>query len=286
VERYRGSVIGSSGDAITCWFGGDDGLRAIASALAMQEKMRQFAVIRAPIQDAPLLAIKVAVALGPIRRFLLGDPTVQIVDVLAGHTLEEMAAAEHMADKGEIVVTERVADELDDQLIIEGWREDAISGERFAVVTGLKEPVADSAWPQLHLDSLTEAQVSAWLLRPVYERLRGSEREFFAELRPAVSLFLQFTGIDYDHDDDAGAKLHAFISWVQSILVLYEGSFIQLTIGDKGSYFYAAFGAPIAHDDDSVRAVAAAEALRQPPTDLDFIQGIRIGIAQGRMFSG
>ncbi len=286
VERHHGSVIGFSGDAITCWFDGDNGLHAIASALAMQEKMSEFANTRMPIQEAPVLAIKVAVASGPIRRLLLGDPNVQIIDVLAGHTLEKMVAAEHIAEKGEIVVTERVADELNSQLIVQSWREDAISGERFAVITGLTEPVDDNAWPHFHLDSLAEAKVSAWLLRPVYERLRGSQREFLAELRPAVSLFLKFTGIDYDHDEEAGTKLNAFIRWVQSILARYEGVFIQLTIGDKGSYFYAAFGAPIAHDDDSVRAVAAAQALRQPPSPLGFVEGIQIGIAQGPMFSG
>src|SRR5437868_3473009 len=46
VERYRGSVIGFAGDAITCWFDSDDGLRAIATALAMQQAMRDFATLR------------------------------------------------------------------------------------------------------------------------------------------------------------------------------------------------------------------------------------------------
>src|SRR5689334_22940807 len=39
VERYGGSVIGFSGDAITCWFEGDKGLEALASGLAMQQVM-------------------------------------------------------------------------------------------------------------------------------------------------------------------------------------------------------------------------------------------------------
>src|SRR3954452_9096935 len=30
VDRYRGSVIGFAGDAITCWLDGDDGRRAVA----------------------------------------------------------------------------------------------------------------------------------------------------------------------------------------------------------------------------------------------------------------
>ena len=35
VDDYGGSVIGFSGDAITCWFDADDGRRAIAAAQAM-----------------------------------------------------------------------------------------------------------------------------------------------------------------------------------------------------------------------------------------------------------
>ena len=39
LERYGGHVIYFSGDAITCWLDGDDGLRATACALAMQATM-------------------------------------------------------------------------------------------------------------------------------------------------------------------------------------------------------------------------------------------------------
>src|SRR5438034_29047 len=40
VHSYRGSVIGFSGDAITCWFDTDDGQRAVACGLGMQEVVR------------------------------------------------------------------------------------------------------------------------------------------------------------------------------------------------------------------------------------------------------
>src|SRR6201991_2186844 len=36
VDAYGGSVIYFSGDAVTCWFAGDDGLRAVAAGFAMQ----------------------------------------------------------------------------------------------------------------------------------------------------------------------------------------------------------------------------------------------------------
>src|SRR3954447_12855604 len=43
VENFRGTVIGFSGDAITCWFDQDAGERAVAAALQMQREMQQFA---------------------------------------------------------------------------------------------------------------------------------------------------------------------------------------------------------------------------------------------------
>src|SRR5262245_44317731 len=46
VHRYGGSAIAFSGDAITCWFDGDNGKCATAAALAMQAAMQQFANLK------------------------------------------------------------------------------------------------------------------------------------------------------------------------------------------------------------------------------------------------
>src|SRR6476469_7239040 len=104
VDRYRGSVIGFAGDAITCWFDADDGRRAVACALAIQQIVRQIGALTTPSSRAITLAIKVAVAAGPARRFQVGDPLVQRIDVLAGATVFRMAEAEQQAEKDEVVV--------------------------------------------------------------------------------------------------------------------------------------------------------------------------------------
>ncbi len=70
--------------------------------------------------------------------------------------------------------------------------------------------------------------------------------------------------MDYDDDERAGQKLDAYIRHAQRIVNRYEGNIIQLTIGDKGSFFYAVFGASLAHDDDPARAVQAALELFPP----------------------
>ena len=48
LERFGGHVIYFSGDAITCWFDGDDGARATACALAMQKTMGEIGEVVTP----------------------------------------------------------------------------------------------------------------------------------------------------------------------------------------------------------------------------------------------
>ncbi len=139
VERYRGSVVGFSGDAITCWFDGDDGRRATTCAMQLQRAMEQFSRITLPSGPAVALAMKAAVAIGPVRRFVVGDPNVQLLDALAGATLDRLAAAEHQARKGEVVLSAETADRLQPHVVIAEWRTDA-AGERYAVLQRLISP--------------------------------------------------------------------------------------------------------------------------------------------------
>jgi class 3 adenylate cyclase/predicted ATPase len=298
VNRYGGSVIGFAGDAITCWFGEPDPLDpqrpqrllhpplcATACALAMQQAMQQFTTVELSIGETVELVMKAGVASGPARRFLVGDPSIQLVDALAGETVARMAAAEHMANRGEVVIDAQTAAHLEEGAQVVEWRTEEETGRSFAVVDGLSIPIASSPWSPLDPQALCEEQVHPWLLPTVYEWLREGVGEFL-ELRPAVALFVRFEGIDYDRDEAAGEKLDAYIRWAQGVLARYEGSLLQLTIGDKGSSFYAAFGAPIAHEDDARRAAIAALELCAPPTSLGFIQPVQIGLAQGTMRAG
>ncbi|HRO91856.1 MAG TPA: AAA family ATPase, partial [Promineifilum sp.] len=230
------------------------------------------------------LAIKVAVAAGTARRFVVGDPDIQLIDVLAGHTLDQVAGAEKQTAKGEVVVGEEVARALGDAARITEWRK-AYDGNRFAVIESLTQ------WPEVTPHStlldltLPEEEARQWSLLPVYSRLKSGAK-FLAELRPAVAMFLKFSGIDYDDDEDAGRKLDAYVRWLQATVQKQEGYLIQVTIGDKGSYAYFSFGAPLAHDDDSIRAVASALDLQHTPPDLDFISDVQIGASRGRVWAG
>jgi class 3 adenylate cyclase/tetratricopeptide (TPR) repeat protein len=283
VHRFSGSVIGFSGDAITCWFDGQREPQAGAAAFAIQEAMNQFATIPTPGGTTVSLTIKVALAVGTARRFLVGDPQHGVLEVLAGATLERMAAAESVAAPGEVLLSPELVEPLGDHITVDTWREDE-QGRQFAVVRATAQRVAPDPWDEP--GPLDNEIARAWLLQPVYERLQRGQGEFLTELRSTTALFLRFSGIDYDRDEAAGTRLDAFVRRAQEMIGRYEGYLLQLTMGDKGSYFYAAFGAPIAHENDHERAMMAALELRTLSQEFDFIKEVQIGISRGRMRVG
>jgi class 3 adenylate cyclase len=292
VHRYGGSVITFSGDAITCWFDDLDLLgnqrpstsaeRAITCALAMQKGMLPFASIMTPAGTTIALAIKVAVAAGPARRFLVGDPNQHQIDVLAGSTLAVLAVTEHEARRGEIVIASEGVPALEEKFIVSEWREEG----KFAVVTGLMRDVDPTPWPELPKDAIPESKARPWLHPAVFEKVRAGKSDLLSELRPAVAFFLKFSGLDYDTETDAAARLDEFIQWVEKVITQYDGALFQLIVGDKGSYLYIVFGAPIAHNDDATQAVLAALELATPPESLAYITDIQIGLAYGQMRVG
>ncbi len=290
VECYGGSVIGFAGDAITCWFTGDApdaSLRATACAFAMQQAMQQFASVSLPGGETVALAMKASIASGPARRFLVGNPDVQYIDALAGETLERMAAAEHLANRGEVLADRQTVTALGDVVQVREWRMAEGDGDSFAVVERLHRALEECQAPSTPAPLILEpALLRPWLLPEVYEGFTTGVGESLELRRGVVSLFLCFQGIDYDNDEQAGEKLDRYIRWVQDVIRRYDGALLQLIIGDKGNYLYAAFGAPTAHENDPQRAVSAALDLLALPPDLDFVGPLQIGVGQGTMRTG
>lgn len=298
VDIFQGSVISFAGDAITCWF--DDYpigatptaygcQRAAACALAMQAAMLTTAKVVIPGEESISLGIKISIATGPVRRFVVGDPAIQWIPVIAGGLLRRMEEGEHLTRSGEVVVDEVTVTRLGDRAI---WAEkrETQKGDQVTVLAALVRDVPCSAWPEVILDrdleTLTEGAICPWLLAQVYQRLKDGLGGFLTELRPAVALFLSFSGIDYDQDPQAGCKLDDLVCRVQHELSLSEGTLIQVTLGDKGSYMYVSFGALTAHEDDARRAVEVALNFRDMVQSLDWHGSIQIGISMGTMCTG
>jgi class 3 adenylate cyclase/predicted ATPase len=296
IERYGGSVIDFAGDAMMCWFSATQGeetagklaspsVLAVACGLALQRAMSAFAKITLPDNSTTSLSVKVAIATGPARRFIVGDPDIHLMDALAGATIARTALAEHQAQKGEVLIDSATVETLGEGLDIRGWREDDESHERFAVVAALTQPVAPPAVVPINMGNLSAEKLYPWLHRPLIEREQAGQDSFLAEFRPCAVLFMRFIGIDYDRDE-AGAQLDTFIRQAQAIVTRHDGTLLQITIGDKGSYAYINFGISTAHEDDAHRAVKAAVELRQAASALGFLEPLQIGVTQGFLFAG
>lgn len=278
LHRHGGAVVYFSGDAITCWLDADDGLRAVACGLAMHGAVARAGGIETPGGQRFQLGLKVAIAVGEARRFVVGEPDIQLVDVLAGGLVDRLAEAEQHAETGEVVLDAGAVAALGDRVELRA----ADPGEP-AVVERLR--VAAPGPPQVSHPPLPDELARPWLLPAVHERLTTGGGELLAELRPALPLFVSFGGIDYDRDEAAAGQLDAFVRAAQRVLAGYGGNVLQLTLGDKGAYLYGVFGTPLAHEDDAARAAAAA-------LDLVALEGstaareIRVGITHGRLRSG
>ncbi len=258
VERYGGSTQAFAGDAITCWFDAarvdalaDAAARAVQAALAMQRVTHGFAP----------LALKVSVASGPASRFTVGDAAIQTLDVLAGPTVSRVAMADTLARPGDIWL---------DQATAQAVGAPALEQQQHS--TGAAFVLLDPAWrgpPLSAMPSWSEpaelppAQIlRRWVLPFVYERERSGQGLFVTDLRPVVALFLRLPDLNNTPDHSAVQPLDPRISATQQLLQAHGGVLLELTVGDKGSYLYAAFGAAHAHEDDARRALRAALALR------------------------
>jgi class 3 adenylate cyclase len=284
VDGYGGSVIAFAGDAITCWFDGDDGLRATACGLAMQAAMQA-----SGRRTHGGWAGSDAGGEGLGRRrpgpaVWAGDPTVRLMDVLAGKLWCRWRQQRRRRAAARWSLDGPTAAALGRQIRITSSK---TSGRAARLCRGRRVRGALRIGPSpAPLPLLSDAATRPWLIPAVHARLRAGLGEFLTELRPAVACFVKFDGIDYDGDEAAGQKLSRFVSWIQRLLEPFEGCLLDINVGDKGSYLYYAFGAPMAHEDDSRRALTVARYIRQASAEFSYIHLIQVGINRGTMRTG
>ena len=136
--------------------------------------------------------MKIAVAVGTARRFVVGDPDIQLIDVLAGRLVDELAAAEHHAEQGEVVLDQSALEFLSTRAEISERRRDDESGRIVGVLAGCTEP-SRTRRRRSPTGRCRRSSFGPGCCPPVYERLRTGRGEFLAELRPAIPVFVRFT---------------------------------------------------------------------------------------------
>ncbi len=293
IHAFRGSVIKFGGDALIVWFGRGRRerktaviRRALTAAWQMQQQMQTVGLVHTPIGPVTL-KMKIGLAYGPVKRFTLGLPEYGYEDVLVGETLERMSEAEHHADPGDIVADNTTLTLAAAFVTVAAWR------QGFGVVGELGQPMGQPArqkpWGEHHLVQANvaalEQSLAVYVPHQIVEMLQAGQGQV-AELKPVVSLFVQFHGLAYDQDPAIGDKLQTYFAAAQQVVGRYNGRLNRLITGDKGSLLHIIFGAPRSVEEQAARAVRCALDLQVACGQLPFITMQRIGMAAGRVFAG
>lgn len=286
VQALGGSAVAFSGDAVLCRLPPSRASLSLALAAEMQAALAALTPPGGADDAGRSLRMKIAITRGETLRGAVGDPALQRFDVLAGPPVVRAGQLLERAASGEIRVDEAVRRSLrelakapaDQAVNLDPARRSALRAELAAAAS--RPPEVDP------LDVLPAEASAPWLPAPLRARLAQSPPAFLAELRTTAALFVDLVGFEGATGPEGVGPLDAWVRGVQGLLADLEGSLVQVTLGDKGGYLYAVFGAFRALREPAVRAAQAALWLRgmaHADPDLDVP---RMGLGVGRMFVG
>src|SRR5215216_721134 len=221
LHDYGGIVCKFGGDALTVIFPyhmrmrGSVTRRAVTCAHAMQAAMPDYAAI--PTSAGMFgLAMKIGIARGSLLSMTAGD-TDRLEYILAGGPLDRCADAEHHADKGEIVVDDRLLDDLGSLSAVE-------QRDGFSCIGRLLRPARTVSFRPLPEISPSAAAVYTRYMHPaIAQRIAAGQAGFINEHRQVSVLFVNFSGFDYDANAQAGAQLQAYLREVFAVVRRYDG---------------------------------------------------------------
>lgn len=273
---HGGDVVTFAGDALTAvWLAEGDlagaAGAAVACGLAIQAALHAY-----PIDDGVELSLRIGVAAGHIALVHIGGRGGRWELVLAGTPIERVRAAEVLANPGEVVADGRVSGLLADAI------EAAPCAEEFTRVIRATRSVPVS--PLVRREPLEGAEeaLRGYVPRAVAARLAAGQRGYIAELRRIAVLFINLP--DMSHAT-ALARAQEVMTAVQQVVDAGEGTTLHVSVDDHGATVLVAYGLPpLAHEDDTARAVEAGQQVRESLERLGW--RTRCGIAAGRAFCG
>ncbi len=296
---YGGDIQKFGGDAGMLLFQGENhAARAIAASLEVQKEMAaQMGEVETSLGNFPL---RISIGLGSGRMVGMGLGNQAGREwLLTGSPLKAMGHAQEIAPPGEVVIEIASEQECDPTVLYEKVE------ERCYRIAGLQVPVKQRPlaplplppkvdppeyldWLLSRLDALTP-----YLAPSLLERLtttndpkqigQWSEHRQITILMMSLANFPDLS-IHWGNPDALQRAVHEpndiFIR-ARDVIQQYDGIVNKIGASPQGAYLMALFGAPLAHEDDPLRAVLAALEL-QERSDLP----LRIGINSGFVFAG
>ncbi len=302
--QYGGDLQKFGGDAGMLLFQGEQhALRAVAASLEVQAAMKaEMGEVETSFGRFPL---RVAIGLGSGRMLGLGLGDRAGRELLpVGQPLAAMGRAQSAAPPAETVLDvstfqacQRQLDCVplgDDLYQVLALREGpSVHGIELLPQPPQLEEQDLLVWFLSRLDALTPYLAPRLLERlvaaPILERETASSLRMLSERRWVTVMMLAVTGLPdllpYWGDDaklqQAIAGPNAAFIQIRDATQRYDGIVNKIAVAPGGAYIMALFGAPLAHEDDPLRAVLAALELQEM-----FGGTLSFGINTGYVFAG
>ena len=280
VTALGGDVVKFAGDAlIALWPAEGEDLvtvtrRAAQCGLALQGSLRDDEARAAGAH----LALKVGLGVGEVVMVHVGGVFGRWEVLAAGPPMVQMGRAEHFAVSGDVVLSPEVV------ALIAAYCRTAPLEEGFARLLAISVSLPLRPVPTVVAYPAMEPALRAYIPGAITARLAAGQTEWLAELRRASVLFVNLPDLTSDQALSLELADRTMRS-IQTAIYRYEGSINRLGVDDKGVLLLAALGLPpLSHEDDPVRAIQAAFAIRETLQGL----GVRhsIGVTTGNVFCG
>jgi class 3 adenylate cyclase/predicted ATPase len=236
--------------------------RAWQAASRMQDAMAEFATLETSVGSVAL-GMKIGIGAGDVLGLSVGGERKRWQYIIAGEPLIQVAEAEHIAERGQIV----------------------LSPEARALL--VEQPAPPRPLAPLRWSAVSDATIDALRTHipgAITYRLMAGQADWLAEMRRMTILFLGIGGLQYT-GPSALDQIQTTMLAFQQTVYRYEGSINKLLVDDKGSISIVLFGAPpMSHLDDPLRAVRCALELQEAAERMGL--GLAIGVTTGQVFAG
>lgn len=290
IEAHGGDVVKFAGDALTAVWPQDSGepdlreatLRALDCALAVQTDLHGY-----QISDGIDLLVRIGIGASRVAAVHLGGLGGRWELALTGSALAQGLHAEVLAQPGQVVVSPRAWGVLrpyvrghplgDDYHVVEAFLPHDGDAPGLIAADVVRQPLARHT-----VTAAAEDALRGYVHAAVSTRLAAGQSAWLAELRRVSVLFVNLPSLTYR---TPLAEAQDVMAAFQQIVHGFEGSINYVSVDNTGATMMAAFGLPpLAHEDDAVRAVDAAQQLSAVLRRLGWHTAM--GVASGKAFCG
>lgn len=274
VYEHGGFVSLFAGDAFTAIFP----LRrkmaarhAAQLAIAIQHMFAEYGTVETTYGTFSLGA-KVGLGYGKVYWSIPGLAN-QLTFLFSGPAVAACTLAETFAEAGEIIASPPFVDALT-RLGTAFQRNTLPATNNFVRLESLTRHTFRTVAPPI---PPTQDMLRPFILNAVLEL---DEIGAVAEFRNVVVVFLSFDEHIEQH------RLNTFVTEVISLAAIYGGYFNKLDIADKGGTMLILFGAPLAHENDIVRAANFVLHMKERITDVRWRAGFTAGLVYAGFIGG